>query len=425
MKANRVHFVGIGGIGMSGLARLFLHEGAEVSGSDVQKTELTETLKAESITVSYEQTADNISDDLNLVVYTEAMSHDHPELVAAREKGIRTINYFEALGEVANDYFLIAVAGTHGKTTTTAMLIDILEEASYDPSAIVGSLRSKTGSNYRAGKSKYFVVEACEYREDFKYLKPDVLVITNLEHEHVDYYKDLAAVQSAFRTLAAGMTEDGIVVCDTTDPNIIPVVSDIKAKVVDYRAYIDPLMKLHLPGVHNRLNAAAAMAAAVEIGIEASTSRTALENFAGTWRRFEYKGDVNGAKVYDDYSHHPTEILAAISGARELYPSRKLTVVFQPHTYSRTHGLFADFVKALSTADRVILVPIYAAREENEPGVTSEQLVEALKETRIDAQFFHTLPAAAQHVKETVGENDVVLVMGAGDVTKVAKLLTE
>lgn len=412
---------------MSGLARLFMHEGAIVSGSDAHETELTKALQSEGIEVAYEQASENISSrpDLELVVYTEAMAKDHPELVAAREAGIRTINYFEALGEVANQYYLIAVAGTHGKTTTTAMLIDILEEASYDPTAIVGSLRSKTGKNFRAGKSKYFVVEACEYRRDFLSLKPEVLIITNLEHEHVDYYKDLSDVQTAFRELAERVPESGFIVCDTADRNVVPVLEGVIATVVDYRKFIDPEMKLHLPGIHNRLNAAAASAAASQVGVEKRFITEALENFAGTWRRFEFKGEVNGAKVYDDYSHHPTEIQAAMAGARELYPCKKLVVVFQPHTYSRTHDLFNDFVVALGKADEVLLVPIYAAREENESGVSSEQLAQAVTTAGGKAQFFHTLPAAAQHVKESVDSHNVVIVMGAGDVTMVATVLTE
>lgn len=425
MNVKRIHFIGIGGIGMSGLARLFRHEGAIVSGSDAHKSAITEALTSEGIEVVYQQGAANVTDDIELAVFTEAMPKDHPELLAAHDKGIRTINYFEALAEVANEYYLIAVAGTHGKTTTTAMLIDIFEEASYDPTAIVGSLRSKTGSNYRAGKGKYFIVEACEYKRDFLSLRPDVLVITNLEHEHVDYYKDLADVQSAFHDLAQSVPEEGFVVCDLTDDNVTPAVNGARATVVDYRAFIDPLLKLHLPGIHNSLNAAAASAAADTQGIEKSMVKIALENFAGTWRRFEFKGEVNGAKVYDDYSHHPTEIQAAINGARELYPSKKLTVVFQPHTYSRTVSLFADFVKTLGKADEVILVPIYAAREENESEVTSEKIAESLNESRHDAKFFHTLPAVVQELKETLGPDDVVIVMGAGDVTSVASMLVE
>lgn len=423
---SKVHFIGIGGIGMSGLARLFLHEGKQVSGSDSKETPLTEALVQEGADIVYTQEASNISSrsDLELVVYTEAMPHDHPELVKARELGIKTVNYFEALGMVANEYYLIAISGTHGKTTTTAMLIDIFEEASFDPSAIVGSLRSKTRSNYRAGKSKYFIVEACEYRRDFLTLNPDVLVITNIEHEHVDYYKDLASVQEAFREFALKVPEDGAIVTNITDPSIIPVVAGLSCAVMDYRQSIDLSLKLRQPGLHNRLNAAAASSVARFVGIEQEVINTALENFAGTARRFEYKGDCNNAPVYDDYAHHPTEIAASIAGARELYPDKKLTVVFQPHTYSRTQELFDDFVKVLGKADGVIMVPIYAARKEEGYTKTSVDIVDSLRQQGVNAEHFMTLDAAALAIKESVSKDDIVLVMGAGDVSKIASNLT-
>lgn len=418
--SKKIHFIGIGGIGMSGLARLYLHDGATVSGSDAVETELTRTLTKEGIQVTYKQVAENISDDIDLVVYTEAMSADHPEVVAAKEKGIKTVNYFEALGEIANEYYLIAVAGTHGKTTTTAMIIDILEEASMDPTAIVGSLRSKTNSNYRAGKSKYFVVEACEYRRDFLTLEPDVLIVTNLEHEHVDYYKTLEDVQAAFRELAAKVPEDGVVVVDTSDVNVQPVLSDLNAEVIDYRPAIDPSLTLHQPGLHNYRNAAAAAATASWLGVQSETIVTALENFAGTKRRFEYKGMIDGVvPIYDDYAHHPTEIRAAINGVREKYPQKSVTVIFQPHTFSRTKELFDDFAAALSTADKAVLVPIYAAREENTSGISSEQLTGHIP----GATYFHTFEAAALAVKEAARDGEVVMVMGAGDVTKLGNML--
>lgn len=429
--AKKIHFIGIGGIGMSGLARLFKHEGKEVTGSDATETENTKKLIAEGIAVTYEQTAENITDQqetsdvscIDLVVYTEAMSQDHPELVAAREAGIRTVNYFEALGEIANEYYLIAVAGTHGKTTTTAMLIDILEEASFDPTAIVGSLRTKTGSNYRAGKSKYFIVEACEYKRDFLTLEPDVLVITNLEHEHVDYYKDLEDVQDAFHELAMKVPEDGAIIAIKSDPKVAPVLQGLKARVYDYKIEVFRDIALKQPGLYNRMNAGAARATALVLGADKEIIQNALENFAGTQRRFEYKGEVNGAKVYDDYAHHPTEITAVIGGVRELYPEKKLTVIFQSHTYSRTQELFDEFAESLSKADRVLMLPIYAAREENTSGVSSEKLVAAIREKETEADFFQTFEGAAVTVKESVGADDVVMVMGAGDVVKISQML--
>jgi len=419
--------IGIGGIGMSGLARLFLHEKKRVSGSDIQESPNTQKLSEEGALLTYVQNGDAVrgSDQaIDLVVYTEAVSSDNAELLAAKAQGIPTMNYFEALGMVANEYYLIAVSGTHGKTTTTAMLIDILEEASMDPTAIVGSLRSKTGSNFRAGKSKYFIVEACEYRRDFMSLKPDVLIITNIEHEHVDYYPNLASVQAAFKEFALRVPEDGAVIANVTDPNVAPVFEGLQCAIIDYRQALDLSISLRLPGLHNRFNAAAAASAGRFLGIEQKAINEALENFAGTWRRFEYKGECNNAPVYDDYAHHPTEIAASISGARELYPDKKLTAIFQPHTFSRTSELFDDFARELSKADRVILVPVYAARKEEGYTRTSEDLAAAIKELGREAVHFQTLEAAALEVEETVSKDDVVLVMGAGNISLVARQLT-
>lgn len=423
---NKIHFIGIGGIGMSALARFFLAEKKQVSGSDRAASLITGALEKEGVEFFPEQVASNIKAGIDLIVYTEAMSPEQEEMVAARALNVPMMNYFEALGLVANEYYLIAVSGTHGKTTTTAMLTDILEETGLDPTAIVGSLRSKTGSNFRRGKSKYAVVEACEYKRDFLHLQPEILVITNLEFEHVDYYKDLADVQDAFRTLVLAVPETGFIVTDTSNANIKPILEGVRATVVDYRKFVDLNLALRQPGLHNRLNAAAATAVANCLDIDEIETKTALENFAGTWRRFEYKGtfvnDNGRVQVYDDYAHHPTEIAATIAGTRELYPNHQLTLVFQSHTYSRTAELFPDFVTALAKADKVVLLPIYAAREENVSGVTSEKLAVAIKEVGTETMCFATVGAVIEEVRMNTAAEGVVVVMGAGDMTtKVAE----
>lgn len=423
-SVNRIHFIGIGGIGMSALARFFLHEKKLVSGSDRAPSAITEALAKEGATIYSPQLGANITPDIELVVYTEAMSEDHEEMVAARALGVPMMNYFEALGLVANDYYLIAVSGSHGKTTTTAMLIDIFEAAGLDPTAVVGSLRAKTGSNFRPGKSKYAIVEACEYKRDFLHLDPDVLVITNIDFEHVDYYQDLADVQSAFRELALKVPETGAVIVDRSNPTLAPVVDGLSAPVIDYRPEISLTLPLRQPGLHNRMNAAAATAVAKYVGVGEAVIKSALENFAGTWRRFEYKGEVSGAPVYDDYGHHPTELSATFAGARELYPEKRLLVVFQSHTYSRTHELFADFVQALTRADEVVVLPIYAAREENVYGVSAEEMVSQVSANGTVATYAGSLEEAAAHVRSVADENTVVLTIGAGEVTKVASMLT-
>lgn len=420
---KKIHFIGIGGIGISALARHYQHEGWVVQGSDLAKTKNSEKLEADGITVFYEQSPANIVAGIDVIVYSDGVTKETAgwsELEAARVSGIKTISYFEALAEVANEYYLIVVAGTHGKTTTTAMLADIFEEASYDPTVVVGSLRSKTGSNYRAGLSKYFIVEADEYMRHFLYFKPDILLINNLDLDHPDYFSDLTDVQSAFAELVAKVPEEGYIIANVKDPNVSPVLKEAVAKVVDYTTYLNLKRQLKQPGLHNRLNAAAAEAVARVVGVEATYIDTALENFAGTARRFEYKGEVNNVPVYDDYAHNPQKVTAAILGAKEVYPDKKLLLVFQPHTYSRTAELLADFVSALALADLVYLLPIYAAREENTFGVSSEQLAEALSKKGVPAKVFLTKEAVALEVKENTKAGDVVLVMGAGDVTQVA-----
>jgi len=424
----RVHFIGIGGIGMSSLARHFVSEKKVVSGSDRELTDITKTLVSEGMQVMSPQSADNILSDVELVVYTEAVtegSDGWAELQAAKKNKVPCLNYFDALGLAMNPYYLIAVAGTHGKTTTTAMLTDIFETSEKDPTAVIGSLRAATGSNYRAGKSKYALVEACEYKDDFLSLQPDILVITNLEHEHVDHYKTLADVQAAFAKLVSQVSEDGVIVANTKDPNVAPILQNIEQRVVDYTEFFNVDLPLKQPGLHNRLNAAAAVAAADVEGIKPSESEAILQQFCGTWRRFEYKGEVNGAQVYDDYAHHPTEIKATVAAVKELYPDRRLVTVFKPHTYSRTAEFFDDFAKSFAGVHEALFLPIYAAREENTWGVSSRELTVKTMEYAPNTQYFKTHEEVDEYIREHIKADAVVVVMGAGDVTEVATLLVE
>ncbi len=428
---SRVHMIGVGGIGMSALARFFLHEGMVVSGSDRESSQITDTLRSEGVQVFEKHDKDNIPDDIQLAVYTEAIPEDNEELLSVRSRGVPTLSYSNALGAMVNDYYLIAVSGAHGKTTTTAMLADIMEQAGMDPTVIVGSLR-KNGSNFRHGKSKYALVEACEYKDSFHRLQPDLLIITNIEHEHVNYFENLEAVQKSFSKMTAKLFASGVVVADVADPNVKPVLEGLQATVVDYRPFIDTELILRVPGLHNRLNAACATAAANVLEIESEVTKNALENFSGTSRRFEYKGNCflknkgGYVPVYDDYAHHPSEVMATIAGARELYPDRQVMVVFQPHTYSRTSVLRHDLVKALSKADTVFLAPIYEARKETagKYDITSETIATDLKDVGVRVEFRPTLDALVSLVRETAGTDDLVLVMGAGDINKVADILT-
>lgn len=413
--------IGIGGVGMSALARLFMHDGKQVSGSDKASSAITAALAQEGAVIHEGHHPDAIDDGVDLVVYTEALADDNEALAAARALDIPTVNYFEALGHAVNRYHLIAVAGTHGKTTTTAMLTDILEAAQLDPTAIIGSLRSKTNSNFRAGESKYAVVEACEYRRDFLHLAPNVLVITNIEKEHLDYYRDLADIQDAFTELAARVPEDGYVVCNPSDPNVAPVLTRTRATVIDYTKHVDPRLTLRVPGIHNLMNAAAARAAAETVGVKTDAALRALSEFAGTWRRSEYLGTTgSGALVFDDYAHHPTEIRATLGAFKERYPDRRLVVAFQPHLHSRTHDFFEGFVEALAMADVVLIAPIHEARTETRHTVSSETLASALGERAVALGSYEDI---ARYLNEHASERDLIITMGAGPIDTAARLL--
>lgn len=424
-EINRVHFIGVGGIGMSGLARHLLSEKKIVSGSDRTLSPITKKLSDEGVQIFGSQTSENITSDIDLVIYTEAMPKDHPEMEAAKQLEIPMKNYFEALSDAMNPYYLVAVSGVHGKTTTTAMLADIFEYAEKDPTVVVGSLRAKTKSNYRAGKSKYAIVEACEYKKDFLHLKPDILVITNIEHDHTDFYPTLADVQDAFKEMIERVNENGVVVTNPKDPNIAPILEGCEVQVIDYTQYLNVELPLKLPGLHNHLNAAAAFTVAKHEKIPTDTINEALEKFSGTWRRFEYKGELNGAPVYDDYAHHPTAIKATIAATKELYPDRKLTVLFEPHTYSRTVALFDEFAKSFAGADEVILLPIYAAREDNPTGVSSRELAVKALEFNKNTRFIETFAQAEAELRQAMTRDNVVVVMGAGTITELASALAK
>jgi len=420
-NVRRVHFIGIGGIGISALARLVQHEGKVVTGTNDSESPATlDALRNAGVQISLNLTSQ--LPEADCYVYSDAWPDNHPEVVdAARATGKPTLSYPDALGAIANSYYLIAVAGTHGKTTTTAMLIDVFEAAGLDPTAIVGSLRAKTKSNFRAGKSKYFIIEADEYRRHFHAFLPDLLVITNIETDHLDYYRDLADVQDAFRELARRVPEDGFIVCDPSDAAVAPVLGGVKATIIDYPKLVDPLMQLRVPGVHNLMNAAAALGVVSALKIDAELAKQALEDFSGTWRRAEYLGEApSGALVFDDYAHHPTEIEVTLRAFREKYPQRRMVVAFQPHLHSRTKDFFEGFVVALSMADEVVLAPIHEAREEEDHSVSSAMLAEAIGARARALGSYEDITA---HLAEHTAADDLIITMGAGAINRVAEAL--
>ena len=426
MQRNKIYFVGIGGIGMSALAQLFLHQGKTVTGSDRDESPVTAMLAKKGIPVSIGHEQRNIPADVELLIYSDAVPADNRERVRAREMNIPQTSYFEALGEVSKSMRTIAVAGTHGKTTTTAMLAAILKAAGKEPTAIVGSLVTDWGSNFLPGQNDLLVVEACEYRDHLLELLPEMLVITNIELDHTDFFPSLSALQSTFRVAAERVPKGGVIVTTPAEVNIAPILGRVTAAIVDYtRVDVPTLSQI---GQFNKMNARAAKAAAQAAfpDISDDVTDTALRAFKGSWRRFEYKGETpHGAAVYDDYAHHPTAARKTIEAAREKFPQKKITVVFHPHLYSRTKDLFDDFVDALATADRILLAPIYAAREKDEGLVSSDMLAKAIAKKNKNVLSLPDFDAIRRELLESSAEKDLIITMGAGDIYKVAEQVTE
>jgi len=416
----KIFMTGVGGIGMSALAQLLKDHGHEVSGSDRAASPTTELLESKGIRVTIGQAAENIPADAERLIYTEAVHPDNIERMCAQELGIPEISYFGMLGEVSKGKTTVAISGTNGKTTTTGMTAKILKDAGADPSAIVGSITKDFGSNYLPGASNLFVVEACEYKRDFLTLTPHVLVMTNIELEHTDYFKDLDDIKRAFRELIEKTT--GAIITDAMHPDIAPLVEGLSIPVIDYKK--EPAYELLLPGEFNRDNARAASAAAKFVLPSLTDSQVAesLKTFHGTWRRFDYKGKArSGAEVYDDYAHHPTAIERTLAEVRARTTGR-VFVAFHPHMFSRTRDLFDGFSRAFHDADEALIAPIYAAREIDDGTVSNETLAEAIRAHGTSARAA-TLDEIEAILRTEAGEGDTIITMGAGDIYKVADAL--
>lgn len=404
---------------MSALAQLLQDQGCVVSGSDRDVSPVTELLARKGIVVARVQSPENVPADTELVIYSDAVWEDNPERVRAKELGIPQQSYFEVLGDVSKGKRTVAVSGVHGKTTVTGMTAKILLDAGASPTAIVGSLVRDFNSNYLKGDSDIFIVEACEYKNHFHHLSPHVLVVTNIEWDHTDYFKSLEEIQNGFKTLMERVPKEGFVVTNPSDPNIAPLLSGVSATVIDYTK--EPAYEVKLPGEFNVMNARAAACAARAIlpTISGSSIYGTLAGFQGTWRRFEYKGKTKrGADVYDDYAHHPTAVKKTLAELRKKSKG-KVFVAFHPHLYSRTRDLLSEFAGAFTDADTVIIAPIYPAREPDD-GVTSNALLASeIAKHGVDAKagdfveirrFLETKPEAG----------DVIMTMGAGDIYHVA-----
>ena len=450
-----VHFIGIGGISMSGLAEILLNRDFTVSGSDNTDSTLLEKLREKGATVCIGQRAENITEDIDLVVYTAAIHEDNPELARVRALDLPALTRAEFLGQLMRNYDTpIAVSGTHGKTTTTSMISQILLENDMDPTISVGGILRAIGGNIRVGESPILITEACEYTNSFLSFNPRIGIILNIEEDHLDFFKDIDDIRNSFHAFAKRIPpreEGGVLIINGEIPMVRELTRDLDCDVITYgldgdydyvatniaydefaRASFDLVhsgisserIGLGVTGRHNVSNALVAIALGELLGIPMRNIKKGLLSFVGTDRRFEYKGEFNGVTVIDDYAHHPTEITATLKTARR-YPHRETWCVFQPHTYTRTKAFYDGFVSSLSLADHVIIAEIYAARETDTLGMSGKMLCHSLKEAGADAYFFPTFVAIEEFLKKNCKDNDLLITMGAGNVVNIGNDLLD
>ena len=422
--------IGIGGIGMSALAKLFLLNGKQVSGSDLHASDITRDLQKRGLIFHEGHSASFIPTETELVVFSPAIPVTNVEYKRAIELGISVLSYVSALGELSKQYSTIVVTGTHGKSTTTAMLGLILETAGYDPTVIVGSfVPSFEHGNLRVGKSRFLVIEGCEHQANMLKLHPEMIVLTCIEADHLDFYKTLENIKQTFQKFVDQLGNNGIVVVNVDDP----VSRELKIQnPIQYNSDSDVYknLKLQVPGAFNRYNATAATTAAMELGVPFETCQQTLESFKGIWRRFERVGKWNGCEVISDYGHHPTAIRVTLEAAREMFPNKKIILCFQPHQHSRTEMLFDDFVDALSLADALVLPEIYRVegRTEDE-SVSSKNLVEKIQQYNPNLPVYYAVDfsEAEQKLEMLVKNtpNSVVIIQGAGNIDDLARQLTK
>ena len=449
-KPEHIHFIGIGGISMSGLAEILLGAGFTVSGSDAGGSPLVDRLRSLGAVITIGQRAENITPGIDAVVYTAAIHENNPELRAAKEAGLPLLTRAELLGEVMDNYKVsVAVAGTHGKTTTTGMDAHIMLAAGLDPTVSVGGILPSIGGNIRVGATENFLAEACEYTNSFLELRPLISVILNVDADHLDFFKDIDEIAASFNRFAKNTAPGGVLIVNRDTQKFSEIIKGVRCKILttgldsiaDYMAAditFDELgcasftcfefgapigtFSLRVPGIHNVSNALSAIALGRVLGLSPETIAAGLLAFSGVDRRFEIKGKMNGTTVVDDYAHHPTEIAATLKAAKA-YPHRELWVIFQPHTYTRTKALLPEFAEALSHADHVILADIYAAREDDIYGVSSRDVADAVARLGTDAYYFDSFEKIEQFVREHCVDNDLLITMGAGNVTNIGPAL--
>ncbi|HZJ83751.1 MAG TPA: UDP-N-acetylmuramate--L-alanine ligase [Clostridia bacterium] len=449
LKGNHVHFIGIGGISMSGLAEILLHKGFAVSGSDLKQTHLTDNLINKGAKIYIGHDASNI-EGADWVVFTIAVKEDNPELMAAEEKGLPIIERAGLLGKIMKSYsYSIGVSGTHGKTTTTSMLSLILQQGYLNPTVLVGGEVDDIGGNVRIGNSIYFLTEACEYNQSFLSFNPSIAIILNIDRDHLDFFKDIDHIYETFSKYSKLVPSRGYIIGCLDDPLTAKLMNEVKvrkisfainnkadwmAKDIQYNRYGQPsyravykgqdmgLYRLNVPGRYNIYNALAATATAWTMGISQSVIQNALESYKGTHRRFEIKGNLKDVTIIDDYAHHPTEVRATLEAATQ-YPHKKIWCVFQPHTYTRTQNLFYEFADSFIDADEIIVTDIYPAREKEIQGVHSKHLAKAILDNGKSCRYMSSFDEAVDFISKNTNPGDIVLTMGAGDIFEVANRL--
>jgi len=427
-SVKKAYFIGIKGVGMTALAQVLKSYGIEVLGSDKEEKFFTdEVLRKIKVKIIERFDRKNVPSDVDLVIvsaaYYDESDRDQSSNVEVKEaikRNLPILTYAQVLGMIFDQKYGIAVSGTHGKSTTTAMLGVVLEQAGLDPTVIVGTRVLEWQSNARVGRSKYLIAEADEYRNSFSYYSPKVLVLTSLEYDHPDFFKTFDDYKDVFRKMVKKIPQDGFIVANAQDKTVSEIIKRAQCPVIKY----GPLdLKLRFPGKHNQLNASAAMEVGLKLGLERERTEKSLANFKGTSRRFEIKGEKNGILFIDDYAHHPTEVKATLKAAKEFYKDKKIWAVFQPHTFTRTQALLDDFGRSFAYADYVIILDIYGSSREKIGKVHAKDLVKEIKRHKKDrVQYIATIGQAGKYLKEHVKTNQVVLTMGAGDVWRLSTI---
>jgi len=420
---QKIHCIGIGGIGISALARYFFSQGYTVSGSDAVETDLTEELRNEGIKISIGERVGNVPTDASLVIYSPAVPKTHAELRAAHEYGIETKSYPQALGELTKEFTTIAVSGSHGKSTTTSLIALLLIAAKLDPTVIVGTKLSEfKGKNFRAGNSQYLVLEADEWNRSFHYYSPKIIVLTNIDKEHLDTYKTYAGVLKGFRDYVGHLKENGVLIANFKDPGVRKIGEEFLKKgrkVIWYNKTAKKPYALGIPGAHNQVNADAAAAVGEILGISKLTRDHVFASFKGAWRRME-RLKVRGRMVYSDYGHHPTEIKATLEALKSAHPKTNLICVFEPHQRDRLSRLFKDFIYAFDKANLVILLPIYAVSGREHTPTKNEKdsfaLAQAIRAHKKGSFYAMNIPGAMKIISKFDAETSVIVFMGAGDI---------